>query len=325
MVIVTGGAGFIGSALIAALNSRGVNDILVVDHLGQSDKWKNLRSLSYADYVEKDDFLKMVSQNEISFPVEAIFHLGACSATTETDCTYLLRNNYEYTKILASWAVDNNVRFVYASSAATYGDGSLGFKDDESKIQTLQPLNMYGYSKQMFDLWARRTGMLNKIAGVKYFNVFGPNEYHKGEMRSFVVKAFEQINEKGGVKLFKSDHPDYADGGQVRDFIYVKDAVEMTLFFYNNPSVNGLFNVGTGNARSWNDLAGAVFDAMGIKRNIDYIDMPEHLKGKYQYFTQADTIKIREAGYTADTIKLEDAIKNYVQQYLMKGEYLRGL
>ena len=322
MIIVTGGAGFIGSALIAALNGRGVTDILVVDQLGCDGKWKNLRNLSFADYVEKDNFLKMVLENTICPPIEAVFHLGACSSTTETDASYLAKNNYEYTKLLAQWAANSDIRFIYASSAATYGDGSKGFKDDEDKLETLAPLNMYGYSKQMSDLWTHRAGLFKKNVGLKYFNVFGPNEYHKAEMRSFILKSFEQINTAGKVRLFKSHNPEYADGEYVRDFIYVKDAVDMTLFFYDNPNIGGLFNVGTGKARSWNDLVKATFAAMDKSANIEYIDMPESIRHQYQYFTQADMTKLRQAGYSKPTTSLEDAIKDYVRNYLMKSAYV---
>jgi ADP-L-glycero-D-manno-heptose 6-epimerase len=223
---------------------------------------------------------------------------------------------------LANWAVRNNVRFIYASSAATYGDGALGFKDDLDQIETLEPLNMYGYSKHMFDLWAKRAGLLDKIVGLKYFNVFGPNEYHKANMRSFVHKACGQINESGRVKLFKSHRDDYGDGQQLRDFIYIKDAVDMTLYFFDHPKANGLFNIGTGQARCWNDLANAVFAAMGKEPHIEYIPMPDELQGKYQYFTQADITKLRSAGCKRETMSLEDAIKDYVQNYLMKEGYL---
>ena len=336
MIIVTGGAGFIGSALIAALNSRSITDILVVDQLacdegshfaketqnGVPEKWKNLRNLSFADYVEKDDFLEMVVEKRIAPPIEAVFHLGACTSTTETNASYLIKNNYEYTKLLAQWTTDTNIRFIYASSAATYGDGSAGFSDDEERIENLRPLNMYGYSKQLFDLWAHRTGLFKKIVGLKYFNVFGPNEYHKADMRSFVLKAFEQIKSKGRVGLFKSYKDEFKDGEQKRDFIYVKDAVDMTLFFYDNPQVNGLFNIGTGRARTWNDLVKAVFAAMGKKPNIEYIDMPESIRNQYQYFTQADITKLHKAGYDKETTPLEDAIKDYVQNYLQKDKYL---
>jgi ADP-L-glycero-D-manno-heptose 6-epimerase len=344
MIIVTGGAGFIGSALIAALNKRQINDILVVDELACDNKWKNLQNLSFTDYVEKDDFLEMVVENKLS-SIEAVFHIGACTSTTETNASYLIKNNYEYTKLLAQWATDNSIRFIYASSAATYGDGSAGFCDDEEKIDKLRPLNMYGYSKHLFDLWARRAGLLKKIVGLKYFNVFGPNEYHKGDMRSFVLKAFEQINATGKVRLFKSYKPEYADGEQLRDFIYVKDAVDMTLFFLDNPKTAGLFNIGSGKARTWNDLAKAVFDAMGSPREInlnrqnykasvesgisrgkkpkiEYIDMPESIRNQYQYFTQAEVAKLHKAGCNKQTASLKDAIKDYVQNYLQQDAYL---
>ncbi|MCI0498245.1 MAG: ADP-glyceromanno-heptose 6-epimerase [Planctomycetales bacterium] len=322
MILVTGGAGFIGSAIVAELNARGVDDIFIVDILGKDQRWKNLRHLRYADYMEADDFSEMVADAELEMEIEAIIHMGACSDTTETDCSYLVKNNYEFSKLLAGWALDTEARFIYASSAATYGDGAQGFSDDEDLLETLRPLNMYGCSKQMFDLWCRRQGLLSKFVGLKYFNVFGPNEYHKAQMRSFVIKAFEQINETGGVKLFKSHRADYADGGQLRDFIYVKDAVDMTLFFLERPELAGLYNVGTGKARNWNDLARAAFAAMGKQPRIEYIPMPDILRDKYQYFTQADMTKLRAAGYENPTTSLEDAITDYVQNYLMKDEYL---
>ena len=325
MIIVTGGAGFIGSALIAALNKRQITDILVVDQLGIDEKWKNLRNLSFADYVEKDDFLEMVVDNRLAGPIEAVFHLGACTSTTETNASYLIKNNYEYSKLLAQWATTDNIRFIYASSAATYGDGSAGFKDDEEKIDKLRPLNMYGYSKHLFDLWARRAGLSKKIVGLKYFNVFGPNEYHKGDMRSFVVKAYEQINASGKVRLFKSYKSKFKDGEQMRDFIYVKDAVDMTLFFLDNPKVGGLFNIGTGKARTWNDLVKAVFAAMDKSENIEYIEMPESIRNQYQYYTCADITKLRKAGYKEETTSLEETIKDYVQNYLQRDRYLTGI
>ena len=324
MIIVTGGAGFIGSALIAALNKRQITDILVVDELGTDRKWKNLRNLSFTDYVEKDDFLEMVIEDKLDSSIDAVFHLGACSDTTETNASYLIKNNYEYSKLLAQWATADNIRFIYASSAATYGDGSAGFSDDQEKIEILRPLNMYGYSKHLFDLWARRTGLLKKIVGLKYFNVFGPNEYHKADMRSFCIKAFEQITSTGKVRLFKSYKPEYADGEQLRDFIYVKDAVDMTLFFYDEPQLSGLFNIGTGKARTWNDLVKAVFAAMGKEPNIEYIEMPESIRNQYQYFTEADITKLQKAGYKKEITSLEDAIKDYVQSYLQTDEYLTG-
>lgn len=315
MIIVTGGAGFIGSALIAALNKRGTTDILVVDELGTDERWKNLRNLSFADYVEKGDFLEM-AEKKIAPPAEAVLHMGACTDTTETNASYLIKNNYEYTKLLAQWATDAGISFIYASSAATYGDGSAGLSDDEEKIENLRPLNMYGYSKHLFDLWARRTGLLGKIAGLKYFNVFGPNEYHKGEMRSFVLKAFEQINARGKTRLFKSYKSEYADGEQMRDFLYVKDAVDMTLFFLERPNLSGLYNIGTGKARTWNDLVKVTCGAMGKLPKIEYIDMPDSIRHQYQYFTEADITKLRQTGYDKEPMSLEDAIVDYVQNYL---------
>jgi len=325
MIVVTGGAGFIGSAIIAALNKRGITDILVVDELACDQKWKNLQNLIFADYVEKGDFLKMVTENKIDSNIKAVFHMGACSSTTETNASYLTKNNYEYSKLLAQWTTDANIRFIYASSAATYGDGAEGFSDNEEQIYILRPLNMYGYSKQLLDLWACRTGLLKKMVGLKYFNVFGPNEYHKADMRSFILKAFEQINAKGKVGLFKSCDPKYKDGEYVRDFIYVKDAIDMTLFFLDNPKINGLFNIGTGNAHSWNDMVKAVFAAMDKKPNIEYIDMPDSIRNQYQYFTQADMKKLHKAGYNKDTTTLEEAIKDYVRNYLQKDGYLTGI
>jgi len=322
MIVVTGGAGFIGSALIAELNRRGITDILVVDKLGSDQRWKNLRNLAFADYVEKDDFLEMLLEANAPPGIKAVLHMGACSDTTENDASYLIKNNYEYTKLLAQWATDSAVRFIYASSAATYGDGSAGFKDDQDKLETLRPLNMYGYSKHLFDLWARRTGLLKKIVGLKYFNVFGPNEYHKADMRSFVLKAFEQINAKGRVGLFKSYNPRYADGEYVRDFLYISDAVDMTLFFLDNPHVAGLFNIGTAKARTWNDMVKAVFAALDKKPNIEYIEMPPNLRPQYQYFTQADITRLHTAGYNKKTTSLEDSIADYVQNYLVLNAYL---
>jgi len=323
MIIVTGGAGFIGSAIIAGLNARGISDILVVDQLGSDERWRNLRNLTFADYVEKDDFLQMVLANKLP-PAETVLHMGACSSTTETNASYLIKNNFEYTKTLARWAVDSNIRFIYASSAATYGDGSQGFFDDEDHLENFRPLNMYGYSKQLFDLWAKRNGLLKKIVGLKYFNVFGPNEYHKADMRSFVLKAFEQIYTTGTVRLFKSYNKKYKDGEQMRDFLYIKDAVTMTLMFFDKKHQVGIFNIGSGKARTWNDLVEAVFAAVGKSPNIEYIDMPQQLQNQYQYFTEAPIGKLRKAGYEPEITSLENAIADYVRNYLLRAAYLSG-
>ena len=320
--IVTGGAGLIGSAVVWALNQTGETDILIVDHLGTSEKWKNLRALKYTDYMEREEFMECLLQDDLPEDVEGIIHMGACSSTTETDATYLVHNNFEYTKILAEYAVENDIRFVYASSAATYGGCECGYKDDEAEIEKLRPLNMYGYSKQMFDLWAKKHGLLDSITGVKFTNVYGPNEWHKGSMRSMVCRSFEQIRDTGCVKLFKSCHPDYKDGEQKRDFIYVKDAVDMVLFLLKNPQLTGLYNIGSGKAETWNELVSAAFAAMGKEVNIEYVDMPEHLKAKYQYYTCADMTKMREAGYTKEPMSLQDAIRDDICCYLAGDRYL---
>jgi ADP-L-glycero-D-manno-heptose 6-epimerase len=320
MIAVTGGAGFIGSAIIRRLNVLGRNDILVVDELGNSEKWKNLVPLSFDDFINKHEFISMIGSGT-DFNLDAVIHMGANSSTTEKDADHLLKNNYEYTKILADYSLNKNIRFIYASSAATYGDGSLGFKDDEEFSSQLHPLNMYGYSKNLFDIRAHNKKLFRHIAGLKYFNVYGPNEYHKGDMRSVVHKAFEQISFNGEVNLFKSKNSAYKDGEQKRDFIYVKDAVEMTLFFLENRNVNGLFNIGSGIARSWNDLAAALFNALNKPVKINYIDMPPHLAEKYQYFTEADITKINEAGYNQQLFSLEEGVTDYAK-YLLNRKYL---
>lgn len=320
--IVTGAAGLIGSATIWALNKAGETDILAVDHLGESDKWKNLRALEFSDYMEKDDFLRFLQEKDLPRDLVGVVHLGACSATTERDASYLIRNNFEYTKTFASAAVARGVRFLYASSAATYGMGENGYRDDEATIESLRPLNMYGYSKQLFDLWAKRCGMLSSIAGMKFTNVFGPNELHKGNMRSMVCRSFEQISENGTVALFQSNTPEYADGEQKRDFIYVKDAVDMVLFLLRRADLNGLYNIGSGKAETWNELASAAFRAMGKPVAIRYIPMPENLRGRYQNYTCADMSKMKAAGYDKPLTPLSDAVADYIRNYLIPERFL---
>ncbi len=311
--IVTGGAGFIGSNLVAELNRRGEDHILVVDELGQDEKWRNLVGLDYADYWEKDDF-RFHLRNDSLGETDVVFHLGACSSTTERNASFLADNNYRFTCELCEWCIRHKARFIYASSAATYGDGAGGYADDLDKIATLKPLNMYGYSKQMFDLWALRHDFFDRIAGIKYFNVYGPHEAHKGDMRSMVHKAFGQINATGKMKLFKSENPAYRDGEQLRDFMHVRDAVAVTLFFAENQDVNGLFNCGSGKARTWFDLARAVFAAMGKEPQVELIDMPEELRAKYQYRTEADLSRLRAAGYNEPFMSLEDGVRDYIEQ-----------
>lgn len=322
MIVVTGGAGFIGSAIVWKLNQSGKSNIIIVDELGKDEKWKNLVGLKYEDFVNKLEFIEQVLDDVIPYNIDAIFHMGANSSTTEKDADHLMDNNYHYTKELAKYCVEKNIRFIYASSAATYGDGSLGFDDDEGKQETLRPLNMYGYSKQLFDLWAKRNHILDRIVGIKYFNVYGPNEYHKGDMRSVVHKAYEQVRDTGKVRLFKSLNPAYKDGEQMRDFVYIKDAVDMTMHFLDKPDKNGIFNVGAGKARTWNDLVKSLFNSVGKPVNIEYINLPEHLADKYQYFTEANLSKIKATGYSQPTTTLEDGVDDYVKNYLLKAGYL---
>lgn len=322
MIVVTGGAGFIGSAIVQELNNRGISGILVVDDVDHEEKAKNLTAVQYANLQGKADFLQAIQSRSLTSSITAIIHMGACSSTTETDREFLTQNNFEYTRDLAEFSLERGIRFIYASSAATYGDGAQGYLDDDSRLDSLRPLNLYGESKQRFDLWAREKGAFDKIVGLKYFNVYGPNEYHKGDMQSLVRKGFFQVRETGTIRLFKSYKPEYADGGQERDFLYIKDAVAMTLFFLDRPEVGGLFNVGSGTARNWNHLAKALFSALGRKPNIEYIEMPPSIRDQYQYHTQAEMGKIRKAGCDAPITSLEGGIKDYVQNYLLPGKRL---
>ncbi len=318
MYILTGGAGFIGSAFLAKLNAEGIDDVLVVDDLGTSEKWRNLSNKKLNDYLHKDQLLERLRSGSMPDNVRGVIHLGACSSTTERDAEYMMRNNYQFSKAIAEWALHRGVRFIYASSAATYGDGEHGFVDDESKLDSFRPLNVYALSKHLFDQWALSTGALKRAVGLKFFNVYGPNEYHKGDMRSVVHKAYHQIKDTGSVSLFKSYHPDYKNGEQLRDFVYVKDCADAMWWLLENPSKAGLYNLGTGEARHWKDLVTAVFSAMGKAPKIDFIEMPDHLKGKYQYFTQADMGKLKKIGYEKPFTSLEDGVADYVKNYLTK-------
>ncbi|HNQ18182.1 MAG TPA: ADP-glyceromanno-heptose 6-epimerase [Smithellaceae bacterium] len=324
MIIVTGGAGFIGSAFVWRLNREGIRDIIIVDQLGTDDKWKNLVGLTFTDYIHKNEFIEMVIADEVPFEVSSVVHMGACSSTTERDADYLWENNYLYSRKVADWALRHNARFIYASSAATYGDGSSGFSDDHEIISRLKPSNMYGYSKQVFDLWVLKNKLEKKMAGIKFFNVYGPNEYHKGDMVSVIYKAFHQIQETGKVCLFKSYKKEYPNGGQMRDFIYVKDCVNVMWWLLENPSVNGIYNLGTGRARTWNDLIAAVFSSMGRKTNIQYIEMPESLRNQYQYFTQAQMDKLKKTGCHVNFSSLEDSVRDYVTNYLQNADPYLG-
>lgn len=322
-ILVTGGAGFIGSAIVWALNQQGHDNILVTDRLGTDEKWKNLVALKFADYIDADDLLDTLRGAPDSLgKFSSVYHLGANSATTERDARHLMQNNFEYTKTLAHWTLHQRARFIYASSAATYGDGAHGMDDKMNDLHALRPLNMYGYSKHLFDLYAKRTGIADRIIGLKYFNVYGPNENHKGDMRSVVNKAFDQILASGRVQLFKSHHPDYRDGEQMRDFLYVKDAVNMTLHLGSSPLIGGLFNLGSGQAHTWLQLVHAIFAALNLQPCIEFVDMPAHLQAKYQYYTCADIAKLRSTGYQAPVTPLNNAVADYVNNYLVPGKLL---
>lgn len=317
MYIVTGGAGFIGSCVVRTLNDVGIEDIVIVDNIASTDKWMNMRNKKYIKYVNKDEFLSELPTYE---NVKAIIHMGACSSTTERDFDYLWNNNFEYTKALWNYCAVKQISFIYASSAATYGDGEQGF-DDRMDIDLLRPLNGYGYSKQLFDQWVKHQAIVypKQHVGLKFFNVYGPNEYFKGSMASMIFHGFNQIQKSGEIKLFKSCNPNYEDGGQLRDFVYVKDICSVIKWLLDNENVSGLFNVGTGRAQSFRELAEATFHALNMESNIKYIDMPEHLKNKYQYYTKAEMGKLREAGYSKEFMDLEAGAKDYVCEHLSKG------
>ncbi|MDR2735394.1 MAG: ADP-glyceromanno-heptose 6-epimerase [Puniceicoccales bacterium] len=323
-ILVTGGAGFIGSLLIWELNNRGIENIVICDRLGKDGRFKNIIPLRFDDYIDADELLGKITTNDGKLKdLDTVFHLGACAVTAEADCDYLMKNNFEYTKALAKFALANDCRFVYASSAATYGDGTGGMSDGDDNLYDLRPLNMYGYSKHLFDCYAKRHGFLDKIYGLKYFNVFGPNENHKGDMISMVRRAYDQIIDNGAVNLFRSYRNDYKDGEQLRDFIYVKDAVDITIFLATVDSIadgkptGGLFNVGSGESHSWIELVTPIFETLDIPVNINFIDMPGWLVDKYQYYTRADLGKLRRLGYTKKMTKLSDAVIDYVKNYLI--------
>ncbi len=324
MIIVTGAAGFIGSCLVKKLNDQGREDIICVDRFESDDKWLNLRGLKFSEYIHADEFIQYeVLSSFEKGEIEAVYHMGAISSTTERDVDWLMANNVEYTKVLFAHCTDHDIPICYASSAATYGAGENGYDDDESQISKLMPLNAYGYSKQLVDEWAlRQEDTPSKWYGVKFFNVYGPNEYHKGDMSSLVYKAFNQINDCGAVKLFKSYKDKYEDGGQLRDFVYVKDIVEAMVNLVNqdHPGSNGIYNLGTGEARSFVDLMKATFKAMDKKENIEFIEMPESLKGQYQYYTQANMNKLAIALPEFKFTPLEDAVKDYVQNHLAQED-----
>lgn len=313
-VIVTGGAGFIGSNVVRMLNDRGIEDIIIVDNINTSEKWKNISNKRYIEYIPKTEFLARLEEFK---DFTHVIHMGACSATTETDFDYLYKNNYEYSKELWKFTSKYKMSYIYASSAATYGSSEIF--DDKLPIDDLMPLNRYGYSKQIFDLWTLKQEKKPKqYVGLKFFNVYGPNEYAKGSMASVILHGFKQVKEKGKIGLFKSYKDGYKDGEQLRDFVYVKDVCSVIEYFVDNPRCNGIYNVGTGKAQSFNTLAESIFKALDMENNIEYIEMPETLKDKYQYYTQADISKLRSIGYTKEFYDLEEGAKDYVTNYLVR-------
>ena len=321
MYVVTGGAGFIGSNIVAALEKRGNAKIAVIDRLRDGDKWKNLAKRELCDIIHPDDTLDFLEDNSTN--IKAVFHMGAISATTERDADLIIENNFQLSLDLWKWCTAHQTRFIYASSAATYGAGEAGFEDDNSidALAKFKPLNPYGWSKHLFDRRVARmvdSGDAHppQWAGLKFFNVYGPNEYHKGSMRSVVNKLYPDAVAGKEAQLFKSHHPDYSDGGQMRDFIYIDDCIDVMMWLLDNETISGLFNCGTGKARSFRDLAVAVFEALGKKPKIKFVPTPKNIRDKYQYFTEADTRNLRSAGYKKEFTELEDGVRSYVSDFL---------
>jgi len=320
MIIITGAAGFIGSNLLSSLNQEGYKDIVLVDLFNNLQKNKNIENKTFTRMVDRREFFEFVEKNHRM--IQIIFHIGARTDTTEFNKAIFDELNVNYSKKIWNLAVEYGLPLIYASSAATYGMGELGYEDNHEIIPQLKPLNPYGESKNEFDIWALSQEKKPFFwAGFKFFNVYGPNEYHKARMASVIFHAFNQIKETKQMNLFRSHHPDYKDGEQMRDFIYVKDLVKVLLFFMKNRQNSGIYNLGTGQARTFVDLVKAVFDSLHIDSTINFIDTPADIRDKYQYFTQANMQKLRNVGFIEPFVSLEDGVKDYVQNYLVGTKY----
>lgn len=319
MILITGAAGFIGSAIAWEMSRRGRAGLVLCDGLGSGEKWKNLRELRFRRFVHRDDLFTYLDRDPEAGRIEAVVHLGACSCTTQSDMDFLLRSNVDFSIRLCTWCLERGARFVYASSAAVYGDGSRGFSDADELTPHLQPLNKYGFSKWMFDMWVLEHGFADRVAGMRYFNVFGPNEYHKGEMASVIFRAFPQAAQEGMVRLFESHRDGIAHGEQARDFVSVDEAVAITMFLLETPAANGIFNAGTGRAHTFNELAAGLFEGLGRSPRIEYFPMPPELRDRYQYFTCADMSRLQAAGFVPGPDRFQEHVAGYVRDYLLPG------
>lgn len=322
MIVITGGMGFIGSVLLSKFNQNKIKHIIIVDEFDNTDKWKNLLKKKFIDLIDKYEFLEKLKNKKFIKNIKTIIHLGACSNTTETDMNFLYNTNTKYSQDLLYYCLENNIRFIYASSAAVYGNGKFGFSDSNELTPLLEPLNKYGFSKWLFDNFLVQNNYSDLVAGLRFFNVFGPNEYHKGNMRSVIYNAYFEAINLNKIFLFKSNDFNIKDGEQKRDFIYVKDVVDIIFYFYENYKLNGIYNIGTGNAETFNSLANFVFQSINKKINIEYIEMNENIKNQYQNFTQADITKLRQTGYKKEFFDFKNAIDDYIKGYLITNSYL---
>ncbi len=320
MILITGATGFIGSAFASVLNRKGRSDLILSDSFGEKDKWKNILGVDFVRFVDRNELFCFLESDELAKKITAVVHLGACADTTQTDADYLFANNVDFSIDLCEWSTKRGVRFVYASSAAVYGDGSMGFSDSDELTLKLRPLNAYGFSKWMFDMWVLKNRMVDKVAGMRFFNVFGPNEYHKGSMASVVFRAYPLAKAEGKVRLFESHRDDYSHGEQLRDFIYIDQVTDAILYLMDNGTANGIFNVGTGVAHTFNQLAQAILEGVGKKANIEYFPMPEEIRDRYQYYTQADMTRLYGIGFPKYEDKFQEYVEKYVSCYLMQGQ-----